>query len=284
MRSTTSFFKRPRDPKGPVRTPWDKWSQKQGRAIEDGIKKKLDDLFKPPQKKPEPMPVPNPETGGQPEQTRPRRRNDDCCIPDKFLENWPVNRKNASYSPEIGWNDWNKEYDGKKIQPQQVIFNRGFKFQLEVTESLCDGLEFLCKDNAGAIGSRHQWADGLNWPNCNMVEVKYAMHETTYTKEKAYDLTNPPVRRLHEQFKRYAIICNNPRKVSELPCLAQVGLEIFVNWNTMVEFYEEIMSIYSIPGPKPQQRLPRYYYGSDLADHNTPNGIESWMDEAGSDI
>ncbi|MGH0004720.1 hypothetical protein ACQU0X_32035 [Pseudovibrio ascidiaceicola] len=243
------------------------------------MKEFLENLYKPkPKLEPKPRLTPLP-SNEEPSKSRPKRKRDECCEPVTFLNKWPVGKKKVSLVREIGWFDWGKEINGKKIEGWRVICNRGFWFQLEVTETLCAGLEYKCKDESGKIGPDYQYADGLNPGLCNMVEVKYALHEQTYTAANAKNRDTQLRRKLHRQFRRYATICNDPRRVPELKCLSQVGLEIFVNWKTMAGFYEELMSIYGIPGPAPEVRLPRNEMRTGVPLSSKPKGVEPWMDE-----
>ncbi|QUS59149.1 hypothetical protein [Pseudovibrio brasiliensis] len=252
------------------------------RQAERAVKELLENLTKPkPKVAPPPVAAPLPE-GKQPKKSRPKRKNNSCCEAVPFTDKWPVKKKKPSLVPGIGWFDWGKEIDGEKIGGQRVIWNRGYIFQLEVTENICGGFEYKCKDNLGKVGSAFQWADGLNPGVCNMIEVKYAMHETTWTAEKAADITIPAVRDRREQFRKYAMVCNDPRRIPELKCLDQVGLEVYVNWKTMAEFYEELMYIYGIPGPSPEVRLPRNEMKTGVRYSNGPNGIDTQTDETGS--
>ncbi|QUS59063.1 hypothetical protein [Pseudovibrio brasiliensis] len=254
------------------------------KQTERKVKELLENLTKPKRKvDPPPLVSPVPK-GEESKKTRPKRKDDNCCEGATFLKKWPLKNKKASLVPDIGWFDWNKEINGQKIDGQRIIWNRGFIFQLEITESICGGLEYKCKDNSGKIGSSFQWADGLNPGVCNMIEVKYALHETTYTAEKALDKETTHLLKLHNQFKRYATICNDPRRIPELKCLAQVGLEVYVNWATMAEYYNELLTIYSIPGPAIEVRLPRNEIKTDSNSRRGPNDIEPWADETGSVI
>ncbi len=249
------------------------------RKIEQSVKRKLEDLFSP-KKKPDPVPLATPlPSQEKSRETEAEQDDNNCCEAIPFREQWPVGKKNVSLQRDIGWNDWNKVIEGEKIAGWRVICNRGFWFQLEVTESLCDGLEFKCKDNSGIIDGKRQWADGLKVDVCHMIEVKYAMYEKTYTPESASDQSTALRTKLHEQFERYGIICNDPRQVPELPCLKQVGLQVYTNWKTTAGFYLALMDIYSIPGPKPEVRTPREYYKRNLASAPSPTDIEPWMDE-----
>ncbi len=218
--------------------------------------------------------VPTEKTESDQSKARRRQRKQNCCRPTKFLTHWPVNSKKVSVRKNLGWNDWKKKFNGKQVRNFEVIFNRGFIFQLEVTKGICNGLEYKCKDNSGIIEQEYQWADGLYRTNCDMIEVKYAVEESTYTESNAHIKNTPTRQKIHRQFKRYGIICNDPRRVPELPCLKEVGLRVYVNWHTMVGYYKAIMSMYDVPGPEPRSRTPYYYLQRPVPSGDSKEGVD----------